>query len=402
MRNVCWNLAAALGLRVAFFILMTSTSASAQTTTPIMFDGVDISAAVKYYSTKVTPLKQSITVYHWGHHGPSYSWDKEPAQGSPELLQIVKNEAKSFWRNYGILSSGMLGSGLYTAIDPVATFFQYGSGTPDANGLQAWLLQEITFPVGIRLLDIGTESPYLGDPKMPGDVNAILDHFDCPSGGIRNLFNEGGIRISMTCRSFVKIIFSRYIPFDGLAYPYDTSSFIPCTTFEHELQRAIIIATDHWITPDNVKFYTSKTSGEIEGRTRIQTTFIMAEEFAKGFSDHALSDEGVEEFDGRLQNYLSKRQNLSDGIQDPKCGSATCTVTVTMCDVKGNCKDVNFGPFPKKSYPTSITKDEANGVFGGLLWPDLEGKPKTKNMDSWLQAHMFGCSGKPPYRNVTF
>jgi hypothetical protein len=344
-----------------------------------MFNNVDISPMVNHFQKQVVTLNKAITTYNWVSHEPGDFWDTERPQNDPTLLNEAQISARVFWGSYGSKEGGnnMYGSGLYTAVDPVATV---------GFGGQNWRLTQIQFPIGTRVLDLA--NPNTVDVKDSALVNAaqeIEEKFGCPrSSGADPYFVNGGVNLSESCRSLIKEVFNSILQIDAFAYGYGDTSFRACEGSMYIGQRAFVVTRSDWMRSEYVHYYTTNSRLNEEERLRIQTLFLLA------------SQEGIDK--GRLLDVIAQYfdQHPDRDLQESKtvCEGDSCIITVQFCDSKNTCDQVPLPSLPRPGGPT-ITVEVAER--NKLLWTDLVGKPKVSTISTWLLENKFGCSGQLPY-----
>jgi hypothetical protein len=345
-------------------------------------DGFDITPAVEYFQKMVHPLKQIIYVYHWNPNG-------EARGDGPEIFNMVKNNANTFWSMYGdpqTVSGGMYGRGLYAAADPIHS---YGFG----GGPEKWFLLQMALPVGFRLLDIAAETSWVASNNkktISEEMKNIASQFHCDAlNNVDSLFADGAYKISQQCQNLARKIFKEILKIDGFAYFYGQTSFKDCQSDNYVLgNRAIVITENTWMTTENIKYFTQKSKHSLEDRIRIETLF-----YKKIDANVKLSDSSIEAIAEYLQIHETKEMIGSKSV----CSNTTCTIVVRFCDSQNVCDEVSLAPLPRPSGPLFTEVSAKNTEPGRLLWPDLEGKAKADNVSEWLKKQMFGCNGELPY-----
>ncbi len=366
-----------------FGILVLGISAISQAKS-VEFQGVDIGPAINYFAKQVTPLKRSFTVYNWSRAG---------AAGDSDNLGIAENGSKTFWSRYGdpTGNSNSYGYGLYGAADPIYTMSYGGFG-------EDWLLLEMEFPTGFRLLDLGRSMMMF--PQAPAEVQEIMTSFNCPlEGSVERLFSAGGFEIKTKCQSLVKKIFQNELQIDGFAYFYGETAFKDCKGSSNGgfmSGKAFVVTESKWMKPGLVHYYNSKSSHYRDRRTLIQTLIFSISNTGDTNFTKALND---------LSSYMENHpdQNLKNSSN--KCEGDTCVITVNFCDSKGICESVALSPLPRPGGPLILKKDLSKVYIAGgympqnLLWSDLEGAPKATTVRDWLKSNKYGCSDKMPYED---
>ncbi len=350
----------------------------------IEFQGVDIRPVVDFFAKQVTPLKRSFTVYNWSRAG---------AVGDSDNLGIAENGSKTFWSRYGdpTGNSNSYGYGLYGAADPIYTMSYGGYG-------EDWLLLEMEFPAGFRLLDLGRSMMMF--PQAPAEVQTIMNNFNCPfEGSVERLFSAGGFDIKTKCQSLVKKIFQNELQIDGFAYFYGETPFKDCRGSSNGgfmSGKAFVVTESKWMKPGLVHYYNSKSSHYHDRRILIQTLIFSTANGSETYFAKALND---------LASYMEDHpdQNLKNSSN--KCEGDTCIITVNFCDSKGVCENIALSALPRPGGPLILKKDLSKvNMPGGyaplsLLWSDLEGVPKATTVREWLKSNKFGCSDKMPYED---
>lgn len=367
--------------RLLPLILLHLTTFSAQADSPLILDGIDISPAVEYFEPMVTPLKQNVTVYNWSQTGDYGDDDSQ--------LDLAMAQAKTFWRMYGDPkgNNNMYGYGLYTAIDPVATR-SYG-GNFDRDD---WRILALELPQGLRLLDFPGLS--LNPAPIPAPVADILNKFDC--GGVQNaeaLFGYGGYALKPSCQKLVRRIFADVLRIDAFAYGYAETNYRICSAGMINGYRAFVITAPDWMTTKNVRFYTSKSTKNLEERTRIQTLFLKATEALKNTSSPEVNVRRP------IADFLIANPDYDLERSLTKCSGDQCVITATFCDGKKTCRDLDLPALPRPGGALITSAEAAKSLHGQptLLWKDLEGQPKTPTLSTWMKKNQFGCDGTLPY-----
>ena len=346
-----------------------------------IFENVDISPMVKHFRKQVVTLNKVVTTYNWVSHGPGDFWDIERPQDDPALLNMAQISARVFWSNYGSKEGeqNMYGSGLYTAVDPVATV--------DFGGGDSWRLTQLQFPVGTRILDLANGNTIdTSDSDLANAAQDIEEKFTCPrSVGADPYFVSGGGGLTPKCRELINEVFNNILQIDAFAYSYNQTSFKACEQGIYVGARAFVVTRPDWIRSEYVHYYTTNSRLNEAERLRIQTLFLLASE--EGLDKTPLLDIIARYFDDHPDRELQGSKTVCEG--------ETCVITVQFCDAKNTCDQVPLPPLPRPGGPT-ITADEA--IRKKLLWTDLVGKPKAATVSTWLKENKFGCSGQLPYQ----
>jgi hypothetical protein len=363
------------------FLGFASAFAEPTATSPLFVDGVEITPLVQYLAKEVVTLESSITIYNWSPAAQDFE------RGNTTLAQTW---AKTFWLSYGSRSGSynMFGSGLYGAVDPMATY-DYGGQTGK------WLMTEIQLPVGFKMIDVDGKT---SDNAASPEIESILNHFQCPRPATAyNFFSGGGIAVTTKCQSLVKTIYKDILRIDGFAYQYTKTMFKDCS-FLPEGFRAFVITNPYWMSPPLVHYYTAKSTANIETRTRLQTLFLQK------ISDSFTSDPGdttsqnASAAKAVITNYLAAHTESQLKGSTTKCDEETCIITVQFCEPEGRCESVDLPPLPRPGGGLITKKEAAKTSYGKLLWPDLEGKPKTSTIKNWMKENIYSCSGNLPFK----
>lgn len=351
---------------------------------PIIFEGTDISSAVSYFKKLVVPLQTPVTIYHWSRGAEDSFWSQNHESSSPNFLALARDWSQSFWWSYGTAkgTENMYGTGLYGAVDPVVTL-SYG------GGLASQVLLQLDLPRGFKLLDLGN-SALANQLQQPTRVGELEAHFGCPSSrGADEYFQSGGAALTPQCARFVRKIFQDILSIDGFAYGYSKTNFKACAAGMSVGDRAFVIIKPDWMNADLVHFYTSKTTGDLDGRIRLQTIFMMTIE------EQMLSSQSISL--SKISDYLIEHPDSNLRGSKTNCTESTCVITVHFCDSKNSCDDVALDPLMRPYGPLITSAEAARTSVGSLLWPDLENKPKSDSASEWIKKTEFGCSGTLPY-----
>lgn len=238
---------------ICFLTPITSQAGANQ---PVMFKGVDISAAIAFYSKQVSVLTSSVSIYNWS---------EDPNDDDSSQSQRAQLWAKTFWSQYGSAKNGTentYGNGLYAALDPVVTT---AYGGIESTG---WLLLEMKLPVGFRFLDLRALQ------AVPSNVQTILTKFNCDS--VDAGFAHGGFDVDKNCQGLIRTLFKDQIKIDGFAYAYGSWTFDGCVNDDYESYRAFVITGSDWMRPELINYYTVKTTKNRANRTMIQSLFLNA------------------------------------------------------------------------------------------------------------------------------
>jgi hypothetical protein len=343
---------------------------------PYLFEGTDISPMVTQLQQQIVTLKTPITVYHWSMDG---------GIDDPEGHGIAQDWSHTYWNLYGTPNQDMYGRGFYGAADPVFTFI-YG------GGLQAnWLLIEATLPVGATLVDVGYNMAILKTPSE--EYKKLATQFNCPTDGIANsLLVSGGVSLNEDCKRLTKHIYQDIFKIDALAYMYGQTQFSECKD-NGMGSRAFVITDSKWMKPGLIHYYTARTNDNLEGRVRIQTLFLKSLTDANKEASNASNLQPI-------ADYLNKHPSSELKGSTTRCEGSSCVITVNFCDPENHCDSVALPPLPRAGGPlisAQIYASHPGAYPSALLWPDLEGKPKSTTISTWLKGNKIACSGSLPY-----
>jgi hypothetical protein len=346
-----------------------------------MYQDVDIAPMINHFRKQIVTLNKAVTTYNWvSHGGPNDFWDIERPQNDPALLKMAQTSAEVFWSNYGSKegSENMYGSGLYTAVDPVATYEFGGEG---------WRMTQLQFPVGMHVLDLANSATIDdSDSALMNAAEDVEEKFACPrSAGADPYFTNGGASLDPKCRQLINEVFNKNLKIDAFAYGYNETYFKACEQGVYIGSRAFVITRPDWIRSEYVHYYTASSRLNEPERLRIQTLFLLAGE--EGLDKAPLLDLIAKYFDQYPDRELQGSKTVCEGD--------SCVITVQFCDSKNTCDQVPLPALPRPGGPM-ITSEEAKRKK--LLWEDLVGKPKASTVSTWLKENKFGCSGELPYQ----
>lgn len=365
-------------LAAFLFFLIGPTLALAE---PLLFEGVDIQPLVRAHSHQVLTLTQPVTIYSWSTAGRDPLYNPERSPDDPGLMGHAYRASRVFWTNFGSKegANNMYGFGLYGAVDAVAT---RGYGGADSE----WLLTQMRLPIGFRLIDVANPVSLPASPEQEAARDVAI-RFHCPSNlQVDSLFQTGGSKLPDDCRRLTQKIFDDVLKIDGFAYSYVETQFKACSQDPSFSARAFVITRPDWIKPELVHFFNRASRQNIEDRIVIQTLFFKSEDENMSITpeqSQILVDFMIQHPDSDLK----KSTSLCDGSQ--------CRLTATFCDASGRCDDVSLGS-RKRVGGSTITSTQ-----GPLLWADLEGQPKSKTINTWLQQNKLACKdGTAPYASA--
>ena len=341
-------------------------------TTAIMYEGTDVSSVVAVFGSQVHPLKRKVFVYNWSGAGGEPYWKSDPDKNDSFILKHTQDIAGIFWQNYGNGNGNMYGMGVYAAVDPVVTR-SYGGGG------DIWLLLQMEFPKGFRLLDLTEALPWSGDPAIKTRAASIMTTFGCPAGlNADSLFTNGGSDLSTKCRGLVARVFRDSLQIDGFAYSYSGSHFDDCSG---DTEKAFVITGSAWMRPDYIRYFSAASRKDVLGRRRIQSIFSLQSGQAQPLMDIIRP---------ALEDYLANHEDANLAGSKSFCGGATCILSAQFCDSHDKCEWVPLGELPRPGGPRFSAQEN-------LLWPDLAGELKLDSISKWVKKTKYACSGLVPY-----
>ena len=113
------------------------------------------------------------------------------------------------------------------------------------------------------------------------------------------------------------------------------------------------------------------------------------------------------EIKNEIKNYLLQHSDMNFEKSLSECRDLNCVLKVEFCSSEKNkCEIISVKNYVKLD-ESKITSEAAlrmvNNVIlvdgSYLLWPDLEGKPRSKKTPQWVKDNIFGCSGELPYEH---
>lgn len=345
-------------------------------------DGVDISAAVKYFKPYVQPIKRSFTIYNWAQ-------SSDLTAGADRAMRTAYKRSETFWNEYGKANSSMYGAGLYGAADPIFTL-SYGGGISEGK----WVLFEMELPVGFRLVDL--EAPNVTkDASLRSEVFNLQINFDCPMiDGIDWVFSSGGTALSAKCRTFTKRLFKDILKVDGIAYNYGATSFQGCKNDYFHESRAFVITSGDWVQADNVHLYTAKSTDDKERRIRIQSLFFRDKD-GQQTSAPLMTPSAI----AILSDYFAANPTKNLKGSTSTCANDLCDFSAILCDDQNKCDTVKLTRYNRKGGGV-ISAEDAAALNIPILWNDLLGESRSPDQVTWLKNNKFGCSGTYPYEDL--
>jgi hypothetical protein len=366
-----WKKAAALALAGTLLSSLTPAFAAESSMT---LDGVDLAPAVAYYKTVVKTLDQPTSLFNWSPGGKDGFWSQERSDDDPALLRVAQNSSRSFWISYGNPNDGgnMYGRGLYGAMDPVSTS-SYGGGGDTA------VLLQLKLPKGLRMLDVRSNE----DGPLKKAALDIGAKFNCPSS-VDGMFSGGGSKVPPSCQKFVRKIFQELLPIDFFIYSYGATNFKECAQNQ---MVAFVVTRPDWIQQELVRYFTVKSTLHKDERAMIQTLMLISQTQSTQLSEGSYA---------LLFNFLSAHPKHVLRKSTAVCDAADCQLTAQFCDPENHCEDVALEKLPRPGGP-NLSAAESLRNKAPFFWSDLEGFPKSKTVQTWLQKNYLGCDGKNPF-----
>jgi hypothetical protein len=357
-------------------------ASAARAAQPIMYQGENITPLVEYFEKYVHPLTKPVTVYNYSAGAKDPFWQKERDVNDPTLLYTAQSQTEVFWQRYGEKdgSGYMYGFGLYAAVDPILTY-SYG------GGIDSWVLLQMQLPVGFKLVDV-TEQSRASSAVDHKELLRLAEKFKCPSAlAPDSFFVNGGSGLTPDCLNVSKFIFSQALKIDGFAYGYGSTYFKACSG-NYDGYKAFVITSPDWMKSEHIRYFTPITKGSLENRILIQTMFLAAAQ------DSMANDSSLKY---KLIDYLKMKPDRFVKSSSTTCAGEFCVITAQMCDDKQSCEPLEFAPLPRPGGPNITMSESKRTMAQRLLWPDLEGTPKTTMLIDWLRKNKYACSGDVPY-----
>jgi hypothetical protein len=173
-------------------------------------DYAELRALVLPYTYEIN---KPVTVYNW-HKASGEAELNQNSKAPKEYASLEKFAARYWDKQTDPTNTGDLyGTGLYTALDPVATR-SYGGNSDEKN----WVLTQIRLKPGFRTLDV----------KRDGGVGPTLDHADlatrlgCPEdwqgqGILDSMVNPAKYMGFPTCAAVIRKLLKDDLKVDGFA-----------------------------------------------------------------------------------------------------------------------------------------------------------------------------------------
>jgi len=320
--------------------------------TPILYDGIDITDAVLFFKKHVLILNHPTLFFHWNSHGEL--GDGEVAQ------ENVRKMAEYYWRSYGDVRgiTGTLGNGFYFSIDPVATW-EYGGSTADVPELPwNYQLVQIKLPIGTQILDV-SNFPQIADVQSSKEelpdttaANNVFLQFSCPlvvysnenTANLTPFFVNGGARLPDSCQRLIKKITRNILNIDALLYDYRSTRFSFCDSESTDYKKSIVIVNPKNLSYENVTIFNEDSIHSTEDRLSIQSLFLAA----VSENSDALLGEG--------RGFIS---------------------LITQSEAESDARERTS----REPY-----------VPARLLWRNLEGQSKIKNLGNWAHQNILYCA----------
>lgn len=331
-----------------------------------------LAPVIEHMRTRIRLTTKSIQMYSWSQ--------ASNLANDPEAFKKLSSQAQIFWNNYGQPNRKYYeyGAGYYWATDPYSSI-QFGAGRSPT-----WLLQNLTLPTGLRVLDLRHSEN--SDP-LPGPVLKILREFKCPEETtLEELFSGGGDTLDPDCQALTRAVFRDILKIDGFFYHYRGAPFVACTFPESENPRmAFIMTNSSWMKADQLKLYNQETKTSKSERILIQSVINKASDRESDFTSEWMK------YITLKPNEVNPRIFCDDD----------------RCRLKTNDKEVEFAlpegseTLTTRSAPATFIARKAQGKLAPqrarnlMLWPDLEGEPAVPT-NAWLKENILGCDGEIP------
>lgn len=353
---------------------------------PIIYEAVNIAPLVKYFSKNVRVLSKESKVFHWDSSGRS---------GTNELmLDYIRSMANLFWNKYGDFSEGsMYGDGLYLAMDPIYTN-HYSSGA------KTWSLLVLNLPKKLKVLDLLNAKvtiDFASTDTTLLPIVKILKSFNCNSfSTVEDLFYTSGSAQPMLCRNLIKKVFKDILGVQLIAYQYGRSTNYSCENVTINNYLAFILTDSKWVKKGMFQFYNRNYVMNEDERIDIQSLYLYK---ANGSLE---LDSAIK---NGIKNYLLQHLDMNFEKSFSECEGINCVLKAEFCNTEKNkCESISLKNYIKND-ESKITSEAAMRMVNSiilvdgsyLLWPDLEGKPRSKNTSQWVKDNIFGCSGEFPY-----
>jgi len=417
-------------------------------------DANDTKVISDFLSNFVYELDQPVYVYNWfNSYGHDKIWQTKLSATSSAGYDHVLSGTVKYWQsfcsknpalnppdcpktlptsdnnnnNYG--GGNMYGPGLYLAVDPVATN-EYGGGS-------SWVLMQLHFPKGLRIMDIRRD----GSMNFPLKVQRALISLGCPkewltsanySSSLGTFFNmnaaytQQGIQtgynqatgqmiyapVSDQCLVSIRKVLKDDLKIEAFYYSYNGEEFKECDLPDGQSsgynqngsnnvnrQGAFVLVDPKRMKPDDVRVFNSQTRDDVEDRLRIQSLFYKAEFDSPEIASRSFYSK---------QSYPNNPgYNFSGTNNNCNWDSATqktiCKVQITLCpQAGGTCLYIDPPmPAPAPVMQTVISKTHvpASQSYNteSLLWDDLDSKAIPGDMGQWVLDNLFGCKVDPEY-----
>lgn len=354
---------------------------------PIIYEDVDIAPLVKYFSKDVRVLSKESKVFHWDYSGRS---------GTGELmLDYIRSMANLFWNKYGDFSEGSYhGDGLYLAMDPIHTN-QY------SNGEKTWSLLVLNLPKKLKVLDLSNAKVRIDFDSTDTallPIVKILNSFNCnPFSTVEDLFYSSlGPAQPLECRNLIKKIFKDILGVQLISYAYGRATNYSCENVTISNYLAFILTDSKWVKKGMFQFYNRDYVMNEDERTEIQSLYLYK-------VNGSLKQDS--EIKNEIKNYLLQHLDMNFEKSTSECEGINCVLKAEFCNTEKNkCESISLKNYVKLN-ESKITSEAAKRMVNSiilvdgsyLLWPDLEGKPRSKNTSQWVKDNIFGCSGEFPY-----
>ncbi len=146
------------------------------------------------------------------------------------------------------------------------------------------------------------------------------------------------------------------------------------------------------MSAENINFYSSNTTANLEERIRIQTLTLKSLETSSAEEDPKAM------LIAQITSYIKLKPDSYVAGSTTKCENDSCVIKVKFCDSSTEaCEDVSLNPIPRPGGGLITSREAQRTSSGQLLWSDLEGKPKQTTIDTWLKKNNYGCTVDSPF-----
>lgn len=341
---------------------------------PAQKGNTSLAPVIEHMRSRVLTTTQSFQMYSWSQ--------ASRLANDPDAFKKLSSQAQIFWNNFGQANPKYYeyGAGYYWATDPYSSI-QFGAGRSPQ-----WLLQNLTFPAGLRVLDLRLSE---SSNPLPSPILDILQKFKCPEQAtLEQLFSGGGASLAPDCQALTRILFRDILKIDGFFYSYRGAPFVACTFPESKSPRmAFIMTNSSWMRADQLKLYNKETRAAKSERLLIQSVINKASNRESDFTSEWMK-------------YVTLKPNdINPYIfcDDDHCQLKTGDKKIVF-ELPESLKTLTA-----LSAPVTFTARSAPGILALqktpktnlMLWSDLEGEPAVPT-NAWLKENILGCDGTIP------